>query len=446
MFPLFSSSIRDIIEMTTNILNFDITESKQWEGIGPHPSYIETTRLFVLQPEIDASLEALGMTEARDMAVRLHGVAFIDQLRKAMKLPVKVFNTACVYFHRFRLDYADDKYGWQDASTAAVFAACKVEDIYKKAKEVACASHNLRTYEKLQPDDQFLNPAINNMLGLERLMLEASRFDFRTRHPQELVMILCKLLKVDKEVAHKAWNMTLDIHRTWTPLKQTISTMALAAIELAARLCKLDVDKLFSSDAVDWKLLRSPRHLVMETMNDLLELYTGYRGSTVVGKDHNPDEFVTIRLDLNRDPASRRLNTPHRQLGMLPDVLFASNTVASPATPQTPTKLSPREMETPVGLIASRGSATLRFVLDPKSAIDERVMQASYLKPQMELVEQKVWAVHNKTTGDWIDVRRGRNGLPIMNKDGLPLDEEGRALRIQNVEEVRKQLSARGKR
>lgn len=431
---------------TPNVLNFDITESKQWEGIGPHPSYIETTRLFVLQPEIDASLEALGMTEARDMAVRLPAVAFIDQLRKSMKLPVKVFNTACVYFHRFRLDYPDDKYGWHDAATAAVFAACKVEDIYKKAKEVACASHNLRTFEKLQPDDQFLNPAINQMLGLERLLLESSRFDFRTRHPQELVLILCKLLELDKEVALKAWNLTLDIHRTWTPLKQTISTMALACIELAARLCKMDPQELFSSDAVDWSLLCSPRALVMETMNDLLELYTGYRGSTAVGQDHSPDEFVAIRLDLNRDQSSKSVNGTRRQMGMLPEVLYASNSLTSPATPQTPTKMSPRESEAPKGLIESRGSATLRFVLDPKSAIDERIMQASYLKPDMEMTERKIWAVQNKTTGEWINVKCDKQGLPILGKDGYPTDEEGKVVKIQNIEEMKKQLPAKGKK
>jgi len=425
---------------TPNVLNFDITDAKQWEGIGPHPSYIETTRLFVLQPEIDASLEALGMTEARDMAVRLHGVAFIDQLRKSMKLPVKVYNTACVYFHRFRLDYADDKYGWQDASTAAVFAACKVEDIYKKAKEVACASHNLKMYEKLQPDDPYLAQSITNMLGLERLMLEASRFDFRTRHPQELVLILAKLCGLKKEVSLKAWNLTLDLHRTWAPLKQTIGTMAMACLELAARLYRIDMKELYESDKVNWDLLRSPRHLVMETMNDLLELYTGYRGSTVVGKEHSPDEFVNIRLDLNRDQNSKRVNDIHRDIGKLPDVLFASNTIASPATPQTPTKMSPREVEQPVGLIASRGNATLRFVLDPMSAIDERIQQASYLKPQMEMIEEKVWAVKNKTTGEWTDIKLDDQGLPVLNKDGYPMDMKGNTIKIVNADDVKKEF------
>jgi hypothetical protein len=42
----------------------------------------------------------------------------------------------------------------KDACTAAVFLACKMEDIFKKVKEIVAASHNFRNpAEKVYPDD-----------------------------------------------------------------------------------------------------------------------------------------------------------------------------------------------------------------------------------------------------------------------------------------------------
>jgi hypothetical protein len=63
----------------------------------------------------------------------------------------------------------------------------------------------------------------------------------------------------------------------------------------------------------------------------------------------------------------------------------------------------------------------------------------------MEMSSRKVWAVENKTTGDWIKVKCDRDGLPVLNRDGFPTDGEGRVVKIQNVDEVKKQLSSKAK-
>jgi hypothetical protein len=67
-------------------LSFDITEQTQWEGIGPHPVHMAVSRLYVLQPDIDAALDAIGMTESRDSQLRLEGANYIDALRRSMSL------------------------------------------------------------------------------------------------------------------------------------------------------------------------------------------------------------------------------------------------------------------------------------------------------------------------------------------------------------------------
>lgn len=69
-------------------------------------------------------------------------------------------------------------------------------------------------------------------------MLEASGFDFRNRHPQKLLVKLLKQygLKRDNEVGILAYCISLDLYRTFAPLKQTTGTMAFACLELASRL------------------------------------------------------------------------------------------------------------------------------------------------------------------------------------------------------------------
>ena len=83
------------------------------------------------------------------------------------------------------------------------------------------------------------------IIGLERLMLEASGFDFRNRSPQKLVLKLAKAYDVDRETVGKtAYNMSLDLYRTFAPLKQTTPTMAIACVELSSRVHEWNIEDL----------------------------------------------------------------------------------------------------------------------------------------------------------------------------------------------------------
>lgn len=80
---------------------------------GPHPSFIEVAKPFIFEKKIRECLKIIGMNEAKEDAVRLQGVAWIDQVRKALQLPMRTFNTAVVYYHKFRLVHADSEYGYK---------------------------------------------------------------------------------------------------------------------------------------------------------------------------------------------------------------------------------------------------------------------------------------------------------------------------------------------
>ena len=69
-------------------------------------------------------------------------------------------------------------------------------------------------------------------------MLESSSFDFRSRHPQHLLIKLCKGhdLNIGDAVAKTAYSLSIDLYRTFAPLKQTTVTLAFACVDLACRL------------------------------------------------------------------------------------------------------------------------------------------------------------------------------------------------------------------
>ena len=69
-------------------------------------------------------------------------------------------------------------------------------------------------------------------------MLEASGFEFRNRYPQKLLLKLARHHSVDQSTVGKtAYNISLDLYRTFAPLRQTAATMAVSCVELAGRVC-----------------------------------------------------------------------------------------------------------------------------------------------------------------------------------------------------------------
>lgn len=122
------------------------------------------------------------------------------------------------------------------------------------------------------------------IIGLERLMLEASGFDFRTRHPQKTLIKLSHRygLTSQSEVSRVAYHISQDLYRTFTPVKQTKSTMAFSCLELAGRLLDQRVEGVESgNDYAQWKTSRdeimgeypeftpTPKHVTYKLRNTL---------------------------------------------------------------------------------------------------------------------------------------------------------------------------------
>lgn len=449
-------------------LTNDITEASQWEGIGPQPSPIAVSRLFVLQPDIDAALEATGTNENRDLNVRLDAAYINDELRKRMMLPITVFNTACVLFAKLRLDYANNNYSLQDACIAAVFLACKQEDIFKKIKEIVATAHNFfqqNNGEKVYPDDSFLEAQVKRVLQCERMLIEACRMDFRTRHPHKLALQLARQCGLSRGVALKAYYLTIDLHRTWAPLKQTAATMAIACLELAVKFSDGDHKALYDKSRgpghyINCEALASPRYLITETMNELLDIYsfTSARQKTLVGKDYTEQIITKLKLDIVReakdlssarkggagtqDPADA-VNAIKKHISKITAANAAANpspqngSIASPTSPATPaTPSAPRGPLNPTRNIDN----TLRFVLNPTTLIEERLQQSLYLPPEVIKSEVPHWYVEY-SDGRKADIKvDSKSGKPMLSPNGHPLDQDGKEVKVRNSFDARRKL------
>jgi CTD kinase subunit beta len=229
-------------------------------------------------------------------------------------------------------------------------------------------------------------------------MLESAGFDFRNRYPQKLMVKLGRALRFDQNnVAKTAWNLSIDMYRTFAPLKQSTPTLAIACLELAARLHDMDATKLVDAGIMRYGKWATSRAAVMETLLDLLDLYTHHRGSTAVGPSYTLETFINIRIGLNQEASSA--NIPRY-------ALYASEAISdaptgtngfkfrngidptSPLTPATPTTVSPGNAQAPTSAIGVRGQdGTVRFMLDAARARDERNEVDKYHKLEEEEYE-----------------------------------------------------------
>ena len=122
---------------------------------GPIPGFVGMGSQYTLEHQLRQMQRDIGCDPMREDSYRLQGVQLIDSVRQVLRLPVKTFATACTYYHKFRLNFRDAEYNYQDAALSALFVACKVEDTIKKSREVLCAAHNIKNPDKpTTPDDK----------------------------------------------------------------------------------------------------------------------------------------------------------------------------------------------------------------------------------------------------------------------------------------------------
>ncbi|KAF4844530.1 CTD kinase subunit beta [Colletotrichum siamense] len=353
---------------------------------GPHPGHIQVSCQYTSEQRLRRMLRDNKSDPAREDSYRLQGVQLIDNVRNVLHVPVKTFDTACVYYHWFRLSFRDAEYNYQDAAMASLFLACKVEDTIKKSKEILCAAYNIKNpdHPTTQDDKMFEQPS-KIVIGLERLILETVGFDFRCRYPQaSLQKVTKQIMGADaKEIFAIAMEMSIDLYKTFAPIKQPSFAMALALLELTARLLGTGVDKI---EKVDLSVYHTTRQNIVETMLDLLDLYTQHLKSTKLGNRFDLNKFIEVKIVINSevDNDDKLVRYAHwcnncdggedenlsNGVSVLKNISFFGSNSA---------KRNGRNQD-----------GTMRFVFDPEQARCERREVEPYFKDEYEDYEVEV--------------------------------------------------------
>ncbi len=226
------------------------------------------------------------------------------------------------------------------------------------------------------------------IIGLERLILETIGFDFRTRYPQKLlVKIVRSILGATNPTARAfyatAYAMCIDMYKTFVPVKRTTFSMAMAVVELTARLVDngqhLPRVEAFTASRRQ-KYDRAP---VVETMLDLLDLYVEHHKATKLGAQLDLARFIDVKIQLNND-AERSFS---------PRFLFDCNKCEKGERPEettTTTSLMAWPGDSSVRRSARGQDGTMRFVFDPEAARTEQDTTAVFFKEEFEEYEMEV--------------------------------------------------------
>ncbi|OTA37366.1 hypothetical protein BTJ68_03114 [Hortaea werneckii EXF-2000] len=388
-------------------------------AIGPHPSTIRVAAPYTTQASIEKALypgavdhHDRSLAEAKEDAYRLQGVTWIDSVRRSLQLPIKTFTTACCLYHKFRLQHPGADYAFADAAAASLLASCKIEDTLKKSRDILAAAYNLKlsAHDALGPDDVVFEAPSRVVIGIERLILESGGFDFRSVRKHE---VLIKIAKAElkgfesgsndvKKVADVGFTVLTDLHRTFAPMKHTTSTQAAACLEMAAHLEAAKSPSVTTirdhlQKDLDYKKWETTRENVMEILLDLLDLYTHHTTSTILGTKYSLDDLLRIRLALNKecsDNAIPRYQTVPESAAAHPSVNGATLQVANghptPVSPPDPdAQLIGQPIVTGVPPVPE-GGGTLRFVLNPKLAAEEKGEVQKFFTEEWEEYEEEL--------------------------------------------------------
>ncbi|KAL2022864.1 hypothetical protein VTK56DRAFT_4395 [Thermocarpiscus australiensis] len=365
--------------------------------IGPPSGLSEIPTQYTSEQSLRQMLKNTGYDEAREDGYRLKGVQLIDSVRQSLQLPVKTFDTAAIYYHKFRTRFPSNEYNYEDVALSALFVACKAEDTIKKSKEILCAAHNLRQpHDHKTPDDKIFEAPSRFTVGLERHILETIGFDFRVQYPQKLLIKMVRKMfpKTDssaldegKRFLHVAYDMSIDVYKTFAPVKQTTFTLVMAILELTSLI--MDTDPRRTREFKASAAWHTERACILETVLDLLDLYTQFPKSTKIGLQFDLKKLMDVKISINNLVAKEERQRYYKWCDRCaPEALDARSVTPGSATSPATSSSLPGSSAAKRKRAASEG--TQRFVFDAEEARKEIDLVARYFNDEYEEQEVEV--------------------------------------------------------
>ncbi|CAH0555283.1 unnamed protein product [Brassicogethes aeneus] len=210
-----------------------------------------------------------GIDYQTEMRYRKEGARFIIDTGIKMDLGYSTSATGVVYFHRFYMFHSFKQFPRYVTACCCLFLAGKVEETPKKCKDIIKTARGLLTDQKF---NTFGDDPKEEVMTLERILLQTIKFDLQVEHPYAYLLKYAKCLKGDKVKLNKmvqmAWTFVNDSLCTTLALQWEPEIIAVALMYLAGKLSQFDV--------IDWtgrtaKHLRWWEMFVEDVTMDLLE-------------------------------------------------------------------------------------------------------------------------------------------------------------------------------
>lgn len=221
-----------------------------------------------------------GIDYKTEMRYRKEGARLIIDTGSKMDLGYNTMATGVVYYHRFYMFHSFKQFPRYVTACCCLFLAGKVEETPKKCKDIIKIARGLLTDQKFAT---FGEDPKEEVMTLERILLQTIKFDLQVEHPYQYLLKYAKCLKGDKvklqKMVQMAWTFVNDSLCTTLALQWEPEIIAVALMYLAGKLSKFEV--------VDW-IGRTLKHIrwwdmfvedvTMELLEDIchqvLDLYS----------------------------------------------------------------------------------------------------------------------------------------------------------------------------
>ncbi|XP_037041989.1 cyclin-K [Bradysia coprophila] len=185
-----------------------------------------------------------GLDFETERRYRKEGARFIMDCGMSMDLGHNTMATGVVYFHRFYMFQSFKAFPRYVTACCCLFLAGKVEETPKKCKDIIRTARTLLSEQKFM---SFGDDPKEEVMTLERILLQTIKFDLQVEHPYSFLVKYAKCLKGDKvklqKIVQMAWNFVNDSLTTTVCLQWEPEIIAVALIHLASKLSKFKVEK-----------------------------------------------------------------------------------------------------------------------------------------------------------------------------------------------------------
>ena len=140
---------------------------------------------------------------------------FIQEVGKTLGLRHDTMATASVYFHRFYMFHSFLEFPRYVTATCTLFLSGKAEETPKKCRDL------IKTVRSLTNDHQFSQFGTDpreEVMTLERVLLQTIKFDLQVDHPYSSILKYAKSLKGEKPKLQKMVQMS------WTFVNDSLCT------------------------------------------------------------------------------------------------------------------------------------------------------------------------------------------------------------------------------